>query len=97
MALHRRTFTEQAMKEKYLWAAFAFLIVTAIAVNIYEAHKAEQRPYIVVRANCNDTMKIEADSFRISTREGKAYFIKNGNAFVGLDSINHIYRDRNYE
>ncbi len=97
MALHRRTFTEQAMKEKYLWAAFAFLIVTAIAVNIYEAHKAEQRPYIVVRANCNDTLKIEADSFRISLREGKAYFIKNGNAFVGVDSINHIYRDRNNE
>lgn len=85
------------MKQEYLFAAFAFLIITEIAVIIYNAHKAEKRPYIVVRANCNDTMKIEADSFRISTREGKAYFIKNGNAFVGVDSINHIYRDRNYE
>lgn len=85
------------MKQKYLFAAFAFLIVTEIAVNIYETYKAEKRPYIVVRANCNDTLKIEADSFRISLREGKAYFIKNGNAFVGVDSINHIYRDRNYE
>lgn len=85
------------MREKHLWAAFAFLILTEIAVNIYEAHKAEKRPYIVVRANCNDTLKIEADSFRISTREGKAYFINNGNAFVGVDSINHIYRERDYE
>lgn len=85
------------MKEKYLWAAFAFLIVTAIAVNIYEAHKTEKRPYTVVRANCNDTLKIEADSFRISTREGKAYFIKNGKVFVEVDSINHIYRERNNE
>ena len=88
------------MKHKYLFAAYKFIIVMEIAViiyDIYNVHKAEKRPYIVVRANCNDTMKIEADSFRISTREGKAYFIKNGNAFVGVDSINHIYRERNNE
>ena len=85
------------MKQKYLFAALKFLIVTELAVILCLAHKTEKRPYIVVRANCNDTLKIEADSFRISTRVGKAYFIKNGNAFVGVDSINHIYRERNYE
>lgn len=85
------------MKQKYFFAACAFLTVTEMAVILSLGHKTEKRPYIVVRANCNDTMKIEADSFRISLREGKAYFIKNGNAFVGVDSINHIYRERNNE
>lgn len=71
--------------------------IAVIIYDIYNVHKAEKRPYIVVRANCNETMKIEADSFRISTREGKAYFIKNGKVFVEVDSINHIYRKRNNE
>lgn len=85
------------MKQEYFFAAFAFLIVTEVAVIFSLPGKTEKRPYTVVRANCNDTLKIEADSFRISAREGKAYFIKDGKVFVEVDSINHIYRERNNE
>lgn len=80
------------MREKYLWCAFALLISTMIAVNIYEARKAEQLPYIIVRANCNDTLTIKADTFRVYPRENKAYFVEGERTIAVVDSVNQIKR-----
>lgn len=80
------------MTEKHLWLAFAMFLCTMVVINVYEARNTRANPYLVVRANCNDTLTIQADTFRVFPRENKAYFVEGERTIAVVDSVNQIKR-----
>lgn len=73
-------------------AAIVMIIATLVSYSLDKIKENKTNEYIVYRANCNDTLTIKADTFRVFPRENKAYFVAEEETIAVVDSVNQIKR-----
>lgn len=78
------------MNKKLAGAYMLILLLTAYSIITAFIPDGNGKEYVVYRSNYNDTMSVEADTFRVYPRDHKVFFVVDGKTTSMADSVNKI-------